>query len=149
MIDREARNKLAESIRHLVSGRITNDDFECLAPSRSNDKAVSEITWQVWMLYSDLRTHKLTGPDALSKADRRTVARFILFLHSALEYEWAPHPLFGLLRLAVTLLSFGMLTRRVDEIWESAGDFEVWPFVRKADFDLALNKPKLLGGRAA
>src|SRR6266498_5886126 len=28
MVDRKARNKLAEQIRHLVAGLITNDDFE-------------------------------------------------------------------------------------------------------------------------
>ena len=150
MIDRDARNNLAESLRHLVSGRITNDQFEEAAWwVESDDAAVDAVKWQAWQLYSDLREHRLTGRDAVSESDRRIVARFILFLHSDLEYEWPRHPLEGLRRLLVSVLSLGMIPRRVDKKWEASGDIDVWPFIRSADYEEALNKPKLLRGRAA
>ena len=42
MIDRDARNKLAENLRSLASGLITNDEFEDSIP-QSDDKAIIEI----------------------------------------------------------------------------------------------------------
>lgn len=42
MIDRTARNKLAELLRSLAAGLITNDEFEKSIPE-SNDKAINEV----------------------------------------------------------------------------------------------------------
>ena len=51
MIDRASRDVLAEITRHLVAGRITNDELESRRPE-SSDPAVSEIYWNgVWGLY--------------------------------------------------------------------------------------------------
>jgi hypothetical protein len=153
MIDRDARNRVAESLRHLVSGQITNDQFEDAAWIESNDAAIDAVKWQAWLLYSDLHGHKLTGSDAVSKSDRRIVARFILFLHSDLEYEWPRHPFDGgvgvMARLLSYVLSLGVIPRHVDKRWEAAGDFDVWPFIRREDYEEALAEPKLLRGRAA
>src|SRR5687768_13069691 len=118
MIDRDARNKLAASLRHLVSGQITNDQFEDAAIVESDDAIIVAIQWQAWLLYSDLREYKLTGSDAVSKSDRRIVSRFILFLHSDLEYEWPHHPFDGAIgvvaRLVIGVLSFGLIPRYVN-----------------------------------
>ena len=40
MIDRNARNQLADLLRNLASGLITNDEFENLIP-KSKDKAIT------------------------------------------------------------------------------------------------------------
>ena len=150
MIDKNARNELAESLRHLVSGQITNGQFEEAAWwIKTDDAAMDAVKWKAWQLYSDLREHRLTGRDAVSACDRRIVARFILFLHSDLEYEWPRHPLEGLRRLLVSVLSLGTIPRRVDKEWEASGDIDVWPFIRRVDYEEALNNPKLLRGRAA
>lgn len=153
MVDRDARNKLAEALRHLVSGRITNDDFEEAVALRTDDTAFHAIKEEVWQLYSDLREHRLVGSDAVSKYDRRIVAQFILFLHSDLEYEWPQPPSDGFLkpfaRALRRLLSFAPNPRRVDDEWKAAGDFDVWPFIRRKDYEEALSNPKLLRGRAA
>ncbi len=42
MIDREARTKLAELIRHLVAGMITNDEFDDRRPN-STELAIREV----------------------------------------------------------------------------------------------------------
>lgn len=149
MIDRAGRSRLAESLRHLASGQITNDQFEDAAWIDSDDAVIDAVKWQAWMLYSDLHEHKLTGSDAVSKSDRRVVARFILFLHSDLEYEWPRHPLWGITRLLSNVLSLGIIPRYVDNNWKASGDFDAWPFVRQADYEEALNNPKLLRGRGA
>ena len=54
MIDREARTKLAELIRHLVAGIITNDEFDDRRPN-STDLAIRDVFyWGAWHLYSDV-----------------------------------------------------------------------------------------------
>ncbi len=49
VIDQAARRRLAEGVRHLANGRITNDEFEdqygC-AIARSNDPDVRAVFWQ-------------------------------------------------------------------------------------------------------
>ena len=153
MVDRESRNRLAESLRHLVSGQITNDQFETAAWIESDDSVIDTVKWQAWLLYGDLHEHKLTGSDAVSKSDRRVVARFILFLQSDLEYEWPRHPYDGVVgvvaRVLSYVLSFGAIPRHVDKRWKAAGDFDVWPFLRREEYEDALADPKLLRGRAA
>jgi hypothetical protein len=153
MIDRDARNKLAETLRHLLSGQITNDQFETAALIESDDPIIDAVVDQAWFLYSDWYEHKLTGSHALSKSDRQTVSQFILFLHSELEYEWPRHPLGegikAIARPLLYLLSFGLIPLYIDNKWKTSGDFDVWPFIRRRDYEEALNNPKFLRGRAA
>ncbi|WP_428740105.1 hypothetical protein, partial [Sulfurimonas sp.] len=92
MVDLSTRTEFAEQIRHLVSGQISNDEFEDRLPE-SKDKAIREIFWNgVWGLYDDLKEHKLRGPFRIDKKYRGDIARWILFLKSDLEYEWPPYP---------------------------------------------------------
>ena len=148
MVDREARNKLGELLRHLASGQITNDQFEDAVP-HSPDVAIDVIQKQAWMLYGDLYEHKLVGRHAVLESDKSIVARFILFLNAELEYEWPKHPLTGIRRLVAQIFSFGILPRYVDRRWKSIGDFKVWPFIPQSDFDRCKDNPKLLKGNDA
>lgn len=91
MIDRVARDQLAAQLRHLASGLISNDQFEEML-AVSEDRGVREVREAAWMLYTDLREQWLRGKDALAPRSRRAVARWIVFLHSDLEYEWPKHP---------------------------------------------------------
>src|SRR3546814_13189213 len=87
-VDQQARKKLAESTRWLVGARITNYQFDDAVP-KSKDPAIREIYGQfLWLLYCDLREHRLSGPDKLSPQQRETTARCILFLKSSLAYPW-------------------------------------------------------------
>lgn len=88
MIDRQARRRASELLRHLGAGLIANDQFEDRFPTASEDVAIDEIRSQAWFLYSDLREYRLAGKHRLAADARREVARWILFLQSDLEYEW-------------------------------------------------------------
>ena len=89
MIDRESRTQLSELIRHLVAGRMTNDEFESRLSLHSADPAGCEVFLSgAWCLYSDLWEYGLTGKYRLPKQARREAARWILFLTTDLEYEW-------------------------------------------------------------
>jgi hypothetical protein len=146
MIDREARNTLAEQLRHLVSGLITNDEFSDAVAVKTQDAGVRAVEEQAWFLYSDLSQHKLNGGHALSKSDRRTISRFILFLHSDLEYEWSKHPCTGFLRLLAWMVSFGQIPKHFDDKWKAQGDYDVYSFLRRGDHEKANANPKLLAG---
>jgi hypothetical protein len=141
---------LAELIRSLVAGRITNDVFEKAVPRHSKDSAVGAVYADgAWGLYDDLREHRLKGRWRLSKANRHEVARWILFLEGDLEYEW---PLLSLWQrlglLAVNILTLGLATVLERRWYGRHGDLEVWPFMRGGDYEAALEKrPYLAGAR--
>jgi hypothetical protein len=150
MVDRKSRRQVAELLRHLVAGLITNDEFEERCPRDSNDSAVRQVLDEgAWFLYDDLREHRLTGDRKPSPGTRHNVARWILFLESDLEYEWPVVPL--LIRLAfvpINLVTFGFTGRMVQRYASRGGDTDVWPFRRRADYQTALKAPPYLGGAA-
>lgn len=149
MIDRDARRQVSELLRHLVSGQITNDEFEDRLPQGSADRAVNEISSEAWYLYSDLWEHRLVGAQRLTAEARTHVARTVLFLQSEREFEWPEWPLGSrLLSGLFRLLTLGIFGRGARARYEQAGDIKVWPFLRRADYEAALEAPPYLSGRS-
>jgi len=110
-----------------------------------------------WGLYSDIRNHKLTGNDQLSKDSLKIIARCILFLHSEIEYEWPDfdftNPLFkfSLKELILTAITFGKYykDRRLKQKqsyinYQKLGTHEYWPFFKRIDYSELLNKQPFL-----
>ena len=149
MIDREARDILAENFRHLISGQITNDQFEDRL-RKSKDAGVNEVYFYgAWPLYDDLHEHKLTGRWAIKKEHWPIAARYILFLKTDLEYEWPART--GMRELPWNILAiatFGLLGRLRDRIRDAqaGGNSEVWPFFRTADLEAAMKQHPYLAG---
>jgi hypothetical protein len=133
---------LAMGIRRLASARITNLEFEDQLPAEvwsSRDAGVQAIRWAAWMLYDDLREHRLDGLHALGRLGRRQVARWILFLKSEEEYRWPQLPLWlRLLLLPANLLTFNFIGRALRRWLDRGGDTEVWPFMRRSDLMRAI-----------
>ena len=145
-VDRESRRRLAERLRHLAAGLITNNEFEARRPRRSRDLVVRQIFQEgAWFLYDDTHEHRLTGRHGLSSRDRDSVARWILFLETDLPYEWPIVP-FGI-RLALmpfNLVSLGLLGRVVQRFASRGGPVDLWPFRRHSDYQTAVqNQPYL------
>jgi hypothetical protein len=93
MVDREARSDLATSLLRLVSGEMTNDEFDRGYDGwrKSPDVAITEIAKFGWGLYSDLHPYKLKGRNAVSGETRQMAQRALLFLETDREYEWPPN----------------------------------------------------------
>lgn len=148
MVDRKARHQLAELLRHLGAGLISNDEFERRCPRGSNDRAVRQVLDEgAWFLYDDLHEHRLTGGYKLSSSDREDVARWILFLEKDLECEWPVVPM--VIRFALALLSlvtFGLAGRIVRQYASRGGPADVWPFRRRSDYEAALKDPPYFKG---
>ena len=90
MIDRESRHELAFALRQLASGLVTNDEFHDSAfdsfSHRRDDPALAESATYGWLHYDDFRTYRLRGRDALSREERKSIARAVLFLKTDQEY---------------------------------------------------------------
>jgi hypothetical protein len=146
-MDTTARSNLAEAVRALVAGRITNDEFEDRVP-RSADPAVDAVFLTgIWPLYSDLYRHRLVGSHKLSPDARRLAARCVLFLKSRQPYAW---PLLGGLATIgvalLNLLTIGIFGAYVRQQFASHGDIEVWPFHSRSEYVRACLSPPYLHG---
>ncbi len=146
MIDREARNKLAEAIRHFVAGLKDNFEFDNFVWSiRTKDAGVARVRQEMWYVYDDIRRHKLKGELALSEKQKETISRFILFLKSDVEYRWPQkHWEVPFARLFLGIFTFGLIPRYLDRKWKENGTWEVWPFLTVSEFNEAKQNPVYL-----
>ena len=60
MIHRESRDRLAEALRHYVSGQITNFKLDTVKIDK-RDRGAYAVSEATWGLYDDMSKHKATG----------------------------------------------------------------------------------------
>lgn len=142
-VDRAARTRLTESLRHYVAKQTTNFEFDdAMFDIRTEDRGVIAIRDAAWMLYDDLSKHRANGKWTIEGKERREIARWILFLRSDLEYEWRDQmPWY--LKIPVHLLSIptlGLIWKPIRSWVARQGAMEVWPFIRHADFNVENTK---------
>lgn len=145
MIDRAARNNLAESLRHFVSGQITNDEF-MERGSNSKDPAVNAVSHMTWQFYDDLKEHYLKGEYRIPDEHRKDIARWILFLYSDQKYEWPKYRFIQIYNWPMNLLTLGWWERRKEDNFKkfmASGEYEYWPFMSEVEYKKSLNNPKL------
>jgi len=146
MIDRVKRDRLAQALRQLLSGRIDNlafDDLDCPGNvTDSDDRALFEVFYSVWPNYDDFRSH----PMRLTDGQKLDFERCVIFLHSDQEFEW-PRKTLGVVYYFRRLTD--EITFRRFHLWpvQVTGDVLVWPFYRREDYERALQSPRLLRGR--
>lgn len=148
MIDRTARRQAAETIRHFVTSQITNKEFIRRYPHSKEDPAIWALDDTVWCLYDDIRTHRLAGDYALTKEFKTEVARWLLFLYSDAEYVWPKIGKPGFRQTPSWFCRILPFAQKRFETFRAAGDYSVWPFLRREDFEAARRKAKLLGGNS-
>lgn len=148
MIDRSARNRLAQCIRHYLIGRISNFQFDDqMFDIKSEDFAISDIRDALWMAYDDFCEHRNSGPYAISEQGRPIVLRCILFLKSDFEYAWPRAPLwYRLTRPLLWLVSLGAIPRSLDKRYRLTDSEDVWPFQTVMEIEQAIGSPKYLAG---
>ncbi len=154
---RPARVVLAEAMRQLASGTITNFEFENRIGTGPEDRAVHELDSFAWIFYDDFIEHKLRGRHRLSKFQRQVFARCVMFLRSELEYEypynakslWA-HQRTGCNWVRYLFRHLIGLNRRsdIDNSRYEIIDDRIWPFSSRRDYNEALKHPVYLAGTA-
>ncbi len=140
MIDRISRNKLAETLRQYVSGRVTNDTLDNLDVN-NQDLGVKAIKGASWFLYDDLYEYKAVGKNRIENENRHEVSKWIVFLQSDEEYLW-PQP--SIFEKLVSILTLGLYKSNTS----NDGDKEAWPFFKNENLESALANPKLFTGNA-
>jgi hypothetical protein len=153
MIDRLARDQLSRNLRLLVSGNLSNDQFEDRIP-KTEDAAIAAFTNMAWLLYSDMKEHRLVGRDSIGPSDRREVLRWILFLDSDFEYLWPKMQLPGTQPLRRVRPAITRWLHWPDSIspeqaasFLASGDHNAWPFVSRAEYRRALRDPRRFAGK--
>jgi hypothetical protein len=176
MVDKKRRKILATHLRHLSTGQITNDEFEERVIDdvafgwlpeqyyrskeiQSDDPAIRPVLEMARCLYDDTRNHYLKGTDSLSDFATKEIARCILFLQSDFEYTWEyvdmtnPVMRFSFKDIMKSVLTFGQHYRDVKwtreqefEQMKKSGDFELWPFKTKAEYQRQLENQPFLSG---
>jgi len=141
MVDRNLRDAAAAVLEDFVDGRITNVEFEQRFPASKDDPALLAIRTESWFYYSDLSEHTLTGKRSLSREQGALLERCALFLKTALEFQW-PLPKYGLKYGLIRLLGFGWLLKRREKKEMSMGDVDVWPFLKRSDYERALGQQR-------
>lgn len=176
MVDKERRKKLAFHLRHLSIGLISNDEFEDrimddvtygwlpeqyyrAKESKIDDPVIRPILEFTWCLYDDTFNYSLKGHYKLSDEQIKEIARYILFLHSDIEYDWTyidltnPVFRFSFTDILKSIITLGQHYRDLNlrreeefELMKKTGDFEFWPFKTKSDYEGQLKKQPFLNG---
>ena len=174
MVDLKKRKQLALHLRRLAGGVISNDEFESnlieevtngwlpeqfyrSKEAKTGDAAILPLVDESWGLYDDNRSHKLRKSDQLKPETMKQVARIILFLHSNQEYQWSyfdiksPIDRFSLKDFLLLILTLGKNYRdkrhaqlKGFESFKKEGDFDYWPFFRKAEYEERLSRQPFL-----
>jgi hypothetical protein len=152
MVDRAARKRLGELIHHLVSGQITNQDFDDEGDDlayQDNDETLFDIFHYAWLHYDDFKTYTMTGEHRIDDLSRKFLSRCVLFLQTDLDcwteppsLEWTTRR-----RRICNMLTLGHWPRPTDQEWqvlEEKRQASIWPFATQEDFDEAKRHPKLL-----
>lgn len=146
MIDRTARNTIAEATRHYLTGLSTNLVFDdAMFDLRSNDPAIKAIRDQLWLIYDDLREHTAKETGRLTTEQREIVLRIIVFLKSDGEYRWPTVPAwYPAVRPLIALGTLGFGTRALDRKFLFKDPDDIWPFRNREEIQEAMSKPKYL-----
>lgn len=152
VIHRSSRNALALALRRYVSGRITNDDLDDVDVDWRDRGAVA-VKEMAWSLYDDMREHRI-GHDLPRGSDaRRTIARWIVFLHCDAEYLWPEYSFIQFVNWPLNILTLGWWEKHKARRWQElleAGDFNAWPFCARRELERAASSPRLFAnGRPA
>jgi hypothetical protein len=102
---------------------------------------------RAWSLYDDTHLHRARGAHALSGAARDEIGRWILFLHSDLEYTWPEYDFRQVVNWPMNLLTIGWWEQQKQKRFKeltTAGDFSVWPFASQSAYAESLARQRYL-----
>jgi hypothetical protein len=148
MICRASRDRLALALRRYAACRISNDALDDTFVDWRDRGAVA-VKGMAWRLYSDMERHYATDRHAIRGELRRTIAQWIVFLHSEDEYTWPEYSFTQTEDRLLDLMTLGWIGRRRERRWQeftSAGEYRVWPFVRGTELAARAKKPRYFAG---
>jgi len=124
MVDREARNKMAELLRHFVARQITDSELDLNLPHSKIDHTAQRIADVLEINYERLwgRPQHI---GQLSENERRQLARVAAYLYTDLEWSMT-----------------GTWWKKL-----KTPPIDLWPFSSNEEYEEALKHPRLLHGK--
>lgn len=155
MIDKDARSKLRMTLKSGAIGRISATECENqVLDIDSLDPVAKAFAATVKELVDDWND-SLESVFRRGSSMRRNLARWLIFLEHAYEYEWPAS------KLPVGVLNYyrptknrllrwfsGSIEREIKD-FKSFGDYEVWPFVSVESLDIAREPLNCVGLKAS
>ena len=136
------RKRFCVLFKAIVSGRITNHEFE-LSLFNTQDRLIHELEEILWCSYDDYKEHKL-DPSEMSPSNRKLVARSVLFLNSDLDFKWPAYPSKRLWIFSfMTLGLFKYNYRDRLKAYRNYGEEAYWPFKSLAELKLEASRPRI------
>lgn len=145
MVDREERDLLVESLRQMLKGNLSVKEYDKKEEyfMVSKDKAVLEIVAEMSWVCDDIALSFWSHKKRV-KYHAEFIEHCILFLSTNLEYEWPEMKQNNPFKRLISLLTFYIFPRfrepsqeSLNRKYRSSGDVDVWPFLRKEDFEQA------------
>jgi hypothetical protein len=133
MVNPQLRVKAACLIRAYLDGKIDNFEFADGFPHDKNDAALKAVEQRLWFHYDDVRAHHCEFP--LHSDIEMLFRRCALFLDTQLEYEWPELWHHNLAHPIVRILSGQLFRSDAIEQSKSSGNYDVWPFLHRTDFE--------------
>lgn len=133
MVDKIARNSLTDSLLKFASRQLTNSEFENSIPD-SKDPIIGAIYSSVWCLFDDFKEEPLDKEVADNKEFKDKIDRWILFLRTDLEYKWPEFRYPGVRPVQHSWLGKLAGTPKKEAKFMAFGDYEVWPFYSKSEY---------------
>jgi hypothetical protein len=172
MIDRDARNKAVVLLRDYQIGKRTEAELKRSWPGKTSDPALPEILLGI-LPSSHYKNFKVKELEVSPEERGIRVYRSLIFLESNLPYAW---PLDGgfMTWMSLVVLVFvagiigvgiyfkagthfhyivglgvwvvGLLVKRRHERKKALGNYEVWPFLNRGEYEQELERIELIKG---
>ena len=134
-VDYPSREEAINVLSKYILGKISNDVFEDLWPEATEDRALSGIEEQTWVLYDDNKENIFK----LNKSRfsvKRLFYRELLFLSSDCEYRW---PIFSFRRGNLDFFQRLLpgASRKIElqfEEFKKSGEITYWPFLSRKEY---------------
>lgn len=140
MVRKDKRKVAARLLSDLLDGQLTNEAFIAAFPRDRDDLILQAIADLAWLCYSDVRKHTIRE-NHIPQEHRRLLERALVFLGTNLEYEWPKFRFVDWKHVLLRACGFGWVARRRFEVYRRSGDWDVWPFLRKRDYEQAMMDP--------
>lgn len=125
-IDRASRRQLAAAIRRFTAGASTNEQLiQEIETLSDRDPGVGALVELLWSLYDDMSEHKAN----LTPAQRRILARCLLFLRSDIPYQYhRPGRVLSGVILGIDLVTMGLASFLHYRLTVGTAGTDLWPF---------------------
>lgn len=146
MVNREKREVARRLLDEFLKREITGEELADSYPRDKADAAIGAIYERVWGYWDDGDTGRRV-PQGQQQGEARAVfERCMAFLDSNLEYEWPPVRWFKVSMALLRACGFRSMAERkaresLNQI-RSHGNLEVWPFIRKEDYERFSSRPR-------